>query len=141
MESRGRSKGERNVPVPWLTLLVFAEGFFRSFFGLIVSLLGFSRTLPLFSPRPPFNRSPALIDDCGIDCTVSVSTVMFRVPSGCLDFVDVNAGNEFFGVGVEIFGFCWLLLAWAKEGRGLSIPSLLFPPPSLSLSPVLVCFS
>jgi len=127
--------------VPWLTLLAFAEGFFRSFFGLIVSLLGFSRTLPLFSPRTPFKRSPALIDDCGIDCTVSVSTVMFRVPSGCRDLVDVNAGNVFLGVGVEVLDFCWLLLACEAEGRGLSIPSLLLPPHSLSLSPVFVCFS
>lgn len=96
-EARGSSKGERNVPVPWLTLLAFAEGFFRSFLGLIVSLLGFNRTLPLFSPRPPVDRSPALREDCGIDWTVSVSTVMFRVPSDCRDFVVVKAGKLFLG--------------------------------------------
>ena len=102
-------------------------------------MLGFSRTLPLCSPRPPFRRSPALSDDCGIDCTVSVSTVMFRVPSGCRDFVVVRAGKLFFGV--EVFGFgCWLPGVMV-DVRGLFVPSLLLPPPSLSLSPVLVCFS
>lgn len=90
--------------MPWLILLAFAEGFLRSFFGLIVSLLGFKRTLPLFSPLPPLDRSPALSDDWGMDCTVSVSTVMFRVPSGCRDLVAVKAGNPFFGVAG--FGFC-----------------------------------
>lgn len=102
-------------------------------------MLGFSRTLPLFSPRPPFRRSPAFSDDCGIDATVSVSTVMFRVPSGCRDFVVVKAGKLFFGV--EVFGFgCWVP-GVIDDMRGLFVPSLLYPPPSLSLSPVLVCFS
>jgi hypothetical protein len=102
-------------------------------------LLGFSRTLPLFSPRPPLRRSPAFSDDCGIDWTVSVSTVIFRVPSGCRDFVVVKAGKLF--LGVEVFDFGWWLLGSMSDARGLFVSSLLFPPPSLSLSPVLVCFS
>lgn len=87
-------------------LLAFAEGFFRSFLGRIVSLLGFSRNVPLFSPRGPPDRSPALIADCGIDWTVSVSTVMLRVLlSGCLDFDEANAGKLLFDGG-GFFGLC-----------------------------------
>ena len=64
---------------------------------------------------------------------------MFRVPSGCRDFVVVKAGKLFFGVEVFDFG-CWLPGVMV-DMRGLFVPSLLLPPPSLSLSPVLVCFS
>jgi hypothetical protein len=61
------------------------------------------------------------------------------VPSGCRDFVVVKAGKLFLGVEVFDFG-CWLPGS-VIDARGLFVPSLLFPPPSLSLSPVLVCFS
>lgn len=105
----------------------------------MVSLLGFSRTLPLFSPRPPLDRSPALSDDCGIDCTVSVSTVMFRVPSGCRDLVVVKAGKLFFDGA--IFDFCWDVDGCETEALGLLVPSLVFPPPSPSLSRVFLGFS
>ena len=47
--------------------------FFFSFFGRMVSELGLVRILPLFPPAGPPTAT------CGIELTVSVSTVMFRV--------------------------------------------------------------
>lgn len=49
--------------------------FFLSFFGLIVSELGFVLTLP-FPSLPDMPRSPPIT--CGTDSTVSVSTVIVR---------------------------------------------------------------
>lgn len=69
-----------------------------SFFGRIVSELGFVRRLPLFTPAPP------PIATWGIELTVSVSTVMLRVdpsptalprPAGRTVANDFGAGATF----------------------------------------------
>jgi len=71
----------------------FRVGFFFSFFGRIVSLLGLVRKLP-FVPCVP---TPGASATCGIDVTVSVSTVMFcndispalpLAPPGLMDALD-----------------------------------------------------
>ena len=84
-----------NVPVPWFRLLAFCVAFFLSFFGLMVSVLSFDRTVPLPSLRVPPDLSPVPIADCGIEGTVSVSTVMPCLPSPCRDFTDES--------GVKLF--------------------------------------
>jgi hypothetical protein len=58
--------------VPDVTDGVFRAVFFFSFFGLMVSLLGFLRRLPLEPCCPTFADKATW----GIDVTVSVSTVM-----------------------------------------------------------------
>jgi hypothetical protein len=51
---------------------------FFSRFGLIVSLLGLRRTLPPASVLPgPHSPAPPPTATCGMELTVSVSTVMF----------------------------------------------------------------
>jgi hypothetical protein len=59
--------------VPEVTDGVFRPVFFFSFFGRIVSELGFARILP-FPPGPPTLT-------CGTELTVSASTVIFLVDS------------------------------------------------------------
>jgi hypothetical protein len=54
---------------------------FLSFFGRMVSLLGFNRRLP--STRPEAERSWLPIVDCATEGIVSVSTVMLR-KGGCV---------------------------------------------------------
>lgn len=64
---------------------------------------------------------------------------MLRVPSGCRDFVVVKAGKLF--LDGAIFGFCWLLGGSDMDALGLLVPSLVFPPPSPSLSKAFFGFS
>jgi hypothetical protein len=59
--------------VPEVTDGALRAVFFFSFFGRIVSELGLVRILPLFPPAGPPTAT------CGIELTVSVSTVMFLV--------------------------------------------------------------
>lgn len=114
------------APVPLWTEGALREVLFLLVLGLMVSLLGLSRTLPPPSPRLVPERS-ALRADCGIELTVSVSTVMLRVPSVVLDFAD-DSGDR-----------AALVRAFLCRGAvaefsllGLALPSLLFP----SLSPL-----
>jgi hypothetical protein len=59
--------------VPEVSDGAFRDVFFFSFLGRIVSALCLARRLPLF-PAPP---APTPTATCGIELTVSVSTVMF----------------------------------------------------------------
>ena len=73
-----------------------------------------------------------------MDWTVSVSTVIFRVLlSGCRDLVEVKAGKLLFDDGAFLGLCCCVLLD--TDVRLLRLPSLRFPPLSLSLP--LACFS
>lgn len=107
----------------------FRFGGFLSFFGRIVSLLGFNRRLP--SARPEAERSWLLMVACAIEGTISVSTVMLRKGgSRARDDSDVNEGL------VET----WLLTRWVDDERCSCILPFLpvFVPLSLPL-PVLAC--
>lgn len=114
---------------------VLRDTLFLSFLGLMVSLLGFRRTLPPPSARPVTERSPVLRADCGIELTVSVSTVMFRLaPSGCRDLAEES--------GVKAFFEGTVLGRGALVGVWLALrPRVSLLLPSLSLSPIRVCFS
>lgn len=111
-------------------LLAFRSTFFRSFLGRIVSVLGFSRTLPA-SFRRPKERSPAVKPDCGIDCTVSVSTVIFCFPSAGRLLVE-DSGYAGFTFG--LLGFCVRCAGAVFDGRRPRVPSLLLPVLSFPLS-------
>lgn len=121
--------------VPLLMEAAFRLGLFLSFRGRMVSLLGFKRMLPPSSrPTDVLSPAPELSADCGIEATVSVSTVIFRVPpSDCLDFADGR------GVYLLLTGTVFGLGALTSLAAFLLHSSLLFP--SLSLSPIFVCFS
>lgn len=69
-----------DIPVPGATVVCFRAVFFFSFFGRIVSELGFVRRLP-FGPCAALGPRVTL----GIDVTVSVSTVIV----GCDDSPDL----------------------------------------------------
>lgn len=66
--------------------------FLRSFLGLMVSLLALTRRVPLESVR--IFRSAAAIAACGIDVTVSVSTVIFLRAGSAKDFGSTLAIDE-----------------------------------------------
>lgn len=70
----------------------FRLGGFLSFFGRIVSLLGFRRTPP--SARPEAERSWFTMDACATEGTVSVSTVMLR-RGGSRERVDIEDSDGF----------------------------------------------
>jgi len=95
----------------------------------MVSLLGFSRTLPLASILPEPDRScPTPIVGWGIDGTVSVSTVILFEDTSALDLIVEREEYEGFDV---MFGRC------ADEDRltgDFSLRSFLFAPLSLPLS-------
>lgn len=104
------------------------EGAFRfgrcfSFFGRIVSLLGFRRRLP--SPRPEAERSWFPIVACAIEGTVSVSTVMFLVGASVRDLIVES--DEYEALDGSAFG------RWDDTDRW----SCIFP---LSFSMCLVAF-
>lgn len=112
------------VPVPDATEACFRVGAFRrSFLGRMVSVLGFNRTDPLGSPLPAPGRStfPPVSDACGIELTVSVSTVMFSLAVLALgvlrDVYDPEGANLVREVCVLI----------GAVGRLLRFPSLLLP--------------
>jgi hypothetical protein len=105
--------------------------FFLSFLGRIVSELGFVRMLP-FTPALPL--PPTAI--CGIDVTVSVSTVIFRVDPSPESFPRPAAV-----AATTLYGF----IGGTGFGRGtrgfeivvcLIFKSSLLPPLSLPLSVV-----
>jgi hypothetical protein len=75
-----KCKGGLNTPVPLLIEGALRVVRFLSFLGRIVSVLGFIRREPPRSGLPKVERSIVAIWDWGIELTVSVSTVMFRVP-------------------------------------------------------------
>lgn len=104
-------------------------GFCLSFFGRIVSLLGFSRTLPIASTLPDVERScPPPMVGCGMDGTVSVSTVMLFNGTSARDFTVESEEYDAFDV---MFGRC------EDEDRltgDFSLRSFLFAPLSLPLS-------
>jgi len=108
----------------------FLGALFLSFLARIVSVLGFNLMLPPASPRPP--DLSALSCDWGMEATVSVSTVMFLVPSPALDRAE-RGGTVFVGARR---GFNWLIDGGCCL---LPRPSLLFP--SLSLSMMRGCLS
>lgn len=95
---------------------------FFSFFGRIVSELGFVRRLPLMIPAPP------PIATWGTEFTVSVSTVMFRVdpsPTALPRPAGVAAANDF---GAGATG------GRAGCGTGTVVDRILISPfPALSL--------
>lgn len=128
-----------NPPVP-----EFAEGAFRttlffSFFGRIVSLLGLRRKLPPVSVLRRVFRSPAPPPkaSCGIELTVSVSTVMFLTdPSAgaVLPFVNGNCVNDLFDCTVgglaelgAVAGFRVSFLPSALLDPACLLPALSFP--------------
>jgi hypothetical protein len=84
--------GGLNTPVPLLIEGALRVARFLSFLGRIVSVLGFMRREPPRSGLPRVERSIVAICDCGIELTVSVSTVMFRVPSEARDLLEPRPG-------------------------------------------------
>jgi hypothetical protein len=66
---------EKGLPMPEVTDGVLRAVFSFFFLGLIVSELGLALRLPLF-PAPPV---PPPTATCGMELTVSVSTVIFFV--------------------------------------------------------------
>lgn len=123
----------KHIPVPWLMLRGFRSAFFRSFLGRMVSVLGLSLTLPP-SLRGPVDRSPAVRPDCGIDCTVSVSTVIFCFPSAGRTLVDVSGKAGFVFGRLCRCDRCVGALLEGRRPRVVPAPSLLFPALSLPLS-------
>ena len=120
----------------------FRTTFFLSFFGRIVSLLGFKRILPLVSVRPRTLRSPAPPPraTCGIELTVSVSTVMFLTdPSlAVLPLVKGSCEDDFFdciigGLALlaTVVGFRLSLPSSFTLVSPLLLPALSFPLPVL----------
>jgi hypothetical protein len=94
----------RHLPEAVLIEGALRAAFFRSFFGRMVSLLAFTRRVPAPASRPAPARSdggPSAA--CGMEDTVSVSTVMFSRAGSTpdLDFslpMDVFGASFAFGV-------------------------------------------
>lgn len=116
-----------NLPVPALMDAAFRLGGFFSFFGRMVSLLGFRRMPP--SARPEAERSWFTIDACATEGTVSVSTVMLR-SGGSRARVDMEDSDGF--AETECWG------RWAKVERCSCILPFLALLDALSL-PLSVC--
>ena len=131
----------------------FNDGAFRtafffsfSFFGLTVSWLGFKRRLPPVSVRLSAFRSPAPPPKatCGIELTVSVSTLMFLTDPSVAVLLFVKGSWEYDRFGWTPIGFAELA---AVVDFRLSFPSstplvspLLWPVLSLPL-PISDCVS
>lgn len=109
--------------MPWLTEGAFRV-FFFSFFGLMVSVLGLARRLPILFAL----KVPPPTDTWGIELTVSVSTVMcFDDPSPTDLFRGGAALEDFPAMADDDFAINGMV----DTAR---ILTSLFPPLSLPLS-------
>jgi hypothetical protein len=113
-----------DLPVPALIDGAFRFAGFLSFFGRMVSLLGFNRRLP--STRPEAERSWLPIVDCATEGIVSVSTVMLRKGGWVAERVERDDSDGFvvmwFGRCVEAERSCILPFFAVLDPLSLPLP-------------------